>query len=155
MMTYKKLLITIYVSSLSVSGFVPCHLPRNLLVSSKSCTNIGSPLFSQPEESDGTTAATPGPVLNGKRVLPYKILMAGLKGSTNLSGVYAILNKEFKRGSEGWEHCRHIGVSTDLESTLKEHFESQDQEEGQVAHVRALTFVIPSEGPSLIPKPFL
>ena len=146
MLAYKQLLITIYVSALSVSGFVPFHFPTNLLVSSKSCTNIGSPLFSQPEESDGTTAATPGPVLNGKRVLPYKILMAGLKGSTNISGVYAILNKEFKRGSEGWENCRHIGVSKDLENTLKEHFESHDQEEGQVAHVRALTFVIPNKG---------
>jgi hypothetical protein len=37
------------------------------------------------------------PVLNGKRVLPYKIMAAGLKGH-KVAGVYAILNKDYKRG---------------------------------------------------------
>ena len=41
--------------------------------------------------------ATPAPVLNGKRVLPYKVLMAGLKGH-EVAAVYAIMNKDYKRG---------------------------------------------------------
>jgi hypothetical protein len=35
--------------------------------------------------------------LNGKRVLPYKVLSAGLRGH-KVAGVYAILNKDYKRG---------------------------------------------------------
>ncbi|CAJ1954510.1 unnamed protein product [Cylindrotheca closterium] len=89
--------------------------------------------------------AAPGlkaPVLNGKRVLPFKVLMAGLKGA-KVAGTYAVLNKDYKRGSEGWEHCQHVGVSVDLASTLQEHM---DEYADKMAHVRALTFVVPSQG---------
>jgi Fe-S cluster biogenesis protein NfuA len=84
-------------------------------------------------------------MLNGKRVLPYQILMAGLKGGNKVAGAYVVLNSEFKRGSEGWEHCEHIGISLNLEGSLKKHFETYG-DESRVAHVRALTFVVPSEG---------
>ncbi|KAL3938858.1 MAG: hypothetical protein SGBAC_006313 [Bacillariaceae sp.] len=82
------------------------------------------------------------PVLNGKRVLPFKVLMAGLKGA-KVAGTYVILNKDYKRGSEGWESCAHVGVSMDLGSTLQEHM---NEHADKVGHVRALTFVIPSQG---------
>jgi hypothetical protein len=48
-------------------------------------------------EGDQETPTTPAPVLNGKRVLPYKVLAAGLKGY-EVAGVYAIMNKDYKRG---------------------------------------------------------
>eukprot|EP00339_Tiarina_fusa_P023229 CAMPEP_0117063990 /NCGR_PEP_ID=MMETSP0472-20121206/44670_1 /TAXON_ID=693140 ORGANISM="Tiarina fusus, Strain LIS" /NCGR_SAMPLE_ID=MMETSP0472 /ASSEMBLY_ACC=CAM_ASM_000603 /LENGTH=371 /DNA_ID=CAMNT_0004783911 /DNA_START=175 /DNA_END=1286 /DNA_ORIENTATION=+ len=92
---------------------------------------------------EGGTPATPAPVLNGKRVLPYKVLMAGLKGH-EVAGVYAIINKEFKRGQEGWEQCQHVGVSMFLDTTLAELLEEHGAE--KVAHVRAMSFVIPNEG---------
>jgi Fe-S cluster biogenesis protein NfuA len=69
--------------------------------------------------------------------------MAGLKGN-KVAGTYAVLNSEFKRGSEGWQFCQHVGVSMDLETTLNEHFAKYSSD--RVAHVRALTFVIPSRG---------
>lgn len=69
--------------------------------------------------------------------------MAGLKGN-KVAGTYAILSSEYKRGSEGWEFCQHVGVSMDLETTLNEHLKNNSPE--KVAHVRALTFVIPSQG---------
>ena len=40
---------------------------------------------------------TTAPVLNGKRVLPFKVMMAGLKGH-KVPGVYVILNSNYKRG---------------------------------------------------------
>eukprot|EP00980_Cylindrotheca_fusiformis_P011646 scaffold2751_cov131-Cylindrotheca_fusiformis.AAC.13 len=69
--------------------------------------------------------------------------MAGLKGS-KVAGTYAVLNSEYKRGSEGWEFCQHVGISMDLEATLIEHAEKYSSD--RVAHVRALTFVIPNSG---------
>jgi hypothetical protein len=48
------------------------------------------------EESSSAPSA-PSPVLNGKRVLPYKVMKGGLKGS-QVAAVYALLNKEYKRG---------------------------------------------------------
>ena len=83
------------------------------------------------------------PVLNGKRVLPQKVLMGGLKGHANVPGVFALLNKDYKRGAEGWENCEHIGVSMDLEATLTKMF---DEFPTQAAHIRALSFAIPVEG---------
>jgi len=91
---------------------------------------------------EGGVPELKAPVLNGKRVLPFKVLMAGLKGA-KVAGTYAILSKDYKRGSEGWEHCQHVGVSMDLESTLNEHAAKYSE---KVAHVRALTFVVPSQG---------
>jgi hypothetical protein len=43
------------------------------------------------------TSPNAAPVLNGKRVLPYKIIKAGLKGH-KVAGAYALLNSEYKRG---------------------------------------------------------
>lgn len=93
------------------------------------------------EASEETKRAAP--VLNGKRVLPYKVLMAGLKGYSSVPGVFALLNKGFQRGSEGWEACEHIGVSMDLEADLTQMI---DEFPEQVAHIRALSFAIPVEG---------
>lgn len=48
------------------------------------------------DESSSAPSA-PAPVLNGKRVLPYKVMKGGLKGS-QVAAVYALLNNEYKRG---------------------------------------------------------
>lgn len=93
--------------------------------------------------SDKKTTTTAAPVLNGKRVLPYKVLMGGLKGHSNVPGVFALLNKEYKRGTEGWEQCEHIGVTLDLEGTISEMMEITTT---QVGHIRALSFALPIEG---------
>jgi len=47
--------------------------------------------------AEAPTSPNAAPVLNGKRVLPYKVLMAGLKGH-KVAGVFALLNNEYKRG---------------------------------------------------------
>jgi NFU1 iron-sulfur cluster scaffold homolog, mitochondrial len=99
-----------------------------------------SPLAASTEDASATAAA-PAPVLNGKRVLPYKIMMAGLKGH-KISAVYAVLNASFQRGSEGWEAATCVGVSQDLEATLRSLYEN-DATELKVAHVRALSFTFP------------
>jgi Fe-S cluster biogenesis protein NfuA len=97
------------------------------------------------ESSTSTTStATAAPVLNGKRVLPYKVLMAGLKGHPNVAGVFVLMNSEYKRGEAGWEQCEHIGVSFDLEADMTQLVEDFGSE--KVAHVRAMSFIIPSEG---------
>lgn len=90
---------------------------------------------------DDSTVTAPAPVLNGKRVLPYKIMMAGLKGH-QVAAVFAVLNASFQRGSEGWESVSFVGVSQDLEVTLRSLYEN-DATELKVAHVRALSFPLP------------
>ena len=50
----------------------------------------------------------------------------------------------FSCRQEGWEQCEHIGVSMYLDNQLTELFEEHRDE--KVAHIRAMTFVIPNEG---------
>jgi len=84
------------------------------------------------------------PVLNGKMVLPLKILTAGTTGH-KIAAVYAIKNSNYKRGSgDGWEHCEFVGVTRDLDESLKSHQAEKDA--SQVAHVRALSFSFPQKG---------
>ena len=44
-----------------------------------------------------TKAPSSTPILNGKRVLPFKVMTAGLKGH-KVAAVYAVLNSSYKRG---------------------------------------------------------
>ena len=44
-----------------------------------------------------TDVSAPAPVLDGKKVLPMKIMRGGLKGH-KISAVYALLNSDYKRG---------------------------------------------------------
>jgi hypothetical protein len=46
---------------------------------------------------DASAPSAPAPILNGKRILPYKVMKGGLKGS-KVAAVYALLNDEYKRG---------------------------------------------------------
>lgn len=70
-------------------------------VTSTSTTKGTTLLATPPQEEAQTTPPADGgsnaPVLNGKRVLPFKVLMAGLKGH-KVAGVYALMNSEYKRG---------------------------------------------------------
>jgi Fe-S cluster biogenesis protein NfuA len=91
-------------------------------------------------EPDSSTPTAPAPTLNGKRVLPFKVLAGGLKGS-KIAAVYAVLNSTFKRGSEGWEAAEFIGVTQDLDASLQAHFEQHGSE--KVAHIRGLSFSFP------------
>ena len=56
----------------------------------------GRPLSVLWAESSADVSA-PAPVLDGKRVLPLKIMKAGLKGH-KVAAVYALLNSDYKRG---------------------------------------------------------
>eukprot|EP00531_Pseudo-nitzschia_arenysensis_P012454 CAMPEP_0116141982 /NCGR_PEP_ID=MMETSP0329-20121206/14665_1 /TAXON_ID=697910 /ORGANISM="Pseudo-nitzschia arenysensis, Strain B593" /LENGTH=398 /DNA_ID=CAMNT_0003637187 /DNA_START=67 /DNA_END=1263 /DNA_ORIENTATION=+ len=128
----------------SVDGFVNPSLPTQSLK-----TTINSPSLSTFFASTDTTGGddtgnkTPAPVLNGKRVLPAKIMLAGLKGH-QVAAAYAILSPDYKKsGGDGWEACLHIGVSRDLAETLKELTDKHGKD--RVAHVRALSFLIPND----------
>lgn len=91
-------------------------------------------------------AAVAHPVLNGKRILPIKVLQAGIKGSSDLAAVYAILNSGYKSSSsDNWTpFCEHVGTTRNLEETLQGHFVEYGPE--RVAHVRALSFLFPNAG---------
>jgi hypothetical protein len=88
-----------------------------------------------------TTPRTPPPVLNGKRVLPYKIVMTGLQDH-RVAAVVCVMNTAYVRNSDGWESAIYIGVTQDLSATLQS-LHNADATELRVAHVRALSFVFP------------
>jgi NFU1 iron-sulfur cluster scaffold homolog, mitochondrial len=130
---------SLFVGSLLViaAAFHPCTK-----ISRRVAVNWRSKVWSTSrDETSSTETAAPAPVLNGKRVLPYKIVMTGLKGH-KVAAVYAVLNSSFQRGSEGWASTSFVGVSQDLEATLRSLFEN-DATELKVAHIRALTFSYP------------
>jgi Fe-S cluster biogenesis protein NfuA len=93
------------------------------------------------QQNTTTAAASPAPVLNGKRVLPLKIMFPGLKGH-EVAAAYAIYDNEYK--SSDWKACQHVGITRNLEETLQAHLEEHGSE--KVAFVRALSFIIPNEG---------
>jgi Fe-S cluster biogenesis protein NfuA len=121
----------------SAQGFSasPPFLARNCAQQQKATR-----LAAEPAANDPGTPTAPAPTLNGKRVLPFKVLAGGLKGS-KIAAVYAVLGSTFKRGSEGWEVTEYVGVSQDLDATLQAHFEHHGGE--KVAHIRALSFSFP------------
>jgi hypothetical protein len=63
--------------------------------------HIGKCLILQSATDSSSSSAfevsSPAPTLDGKRVLPYKIMKAGLKGH-KVAAVYALLNTDYKRG---------------------------------------------------------
>lgn len=115
-----------------------------------STESTGNGVASNPD-ADPDPNGPPTPVLNGKRVLPVKIMMAGLKGH-KVAATYAVLSRDFKKPRDGggggdWESCKHVGVSLDLGATLAEHLEEQTNRncKENVGHIRALSFMIPNE----------
>ena len=104
-------------------------------------TTTGSRLYSSADASSDTTTTpttptTPPPVLNGKMVLPLKVVKKGLDGH-KVAGVYALLSSDFKRGSDGWENVLQVGTTMDLAASLQD---TQD-----AAHVRVLSFSFPQK----------
>ena len=90
-----------------------------------------------------SSTSSPAPVLNGKMVLPFKVMTSGLKDH-KVAAVYAVLNSNYKRtNGDGWEHAQFVSVSTDLEESLRALLE--DQGKDTVAHVRALSFSFPQK----------
>ncbi len=83
---------------LSVDGFVNPSLPTNALRTAVvESPSLPTCLASAPTtDGDETSNKTPAPVLNGKRVLPAKIMLAGLKGH-QVAAAYAILSPEYKK----------------------------------------------------------
>ena len=66
-------------------------------------------------------------------------MSTGLK-DTKLPAVYAVLDKMYKRGSDGWDRVKHVGITQDLASSLQSHY---DHHGDKVAHIRALSFSFP------------
>lgn len=123
------------------SSFSSVPLPK-ALQSTVSAIHSGRSLPLLEAEAGPSEVSAPAPVLDGKRVLPLKIMKAGLKGH-KVAAVYALLNSDFKRGSEGWDCTEFVGVTMDLDATLKEDADTYDS--SKMAHVRALSFAIPSK----------
>jgi Flp pilus assembly protein TadB len=65
---------------------------KNTTTSLKSTTNDDTT-----ESVDASSEISKAPTLNGKMVLPLKAMMVGLKGH-KVAAVYALLNKNYKRG---------------------------------------------------------
>ena len=115
-------------------------------------SRLVKPLASSASSSDAAVQqqqepAPPNIVLNGKRVLPYKIITGALKGggtgkTSKVPAVYAVLNSSYQRGTEGWEAVTFTGVAHDLAATLQS-LKENDATELRVAHVRALSFSFP------------
>jgi hypothetical protein len=85
--------------------------------------------------AEAAAPTTPPPVLNGKMVLPFKVIQKGLEGHHQVAAVYAFLSSEYKKGTKGWEHVVSVGTTLDLESKLNDDLD--------VAYVRALSFSFP------------
>ena len=123
-MTRHKLFVLLSVSAVLLSlgaGFVPLRIATSSALGSKCCSGmtflgsraitslLASKSSSVAEGSDApsnstvqaaeppTVASSSAPILNGKRVLPFKVLTGGLKGH-KVAAVYAVINSSYKRG---------------------------------------------------------
>ena len=102
--------------------------------------------------SNSTTNEPPtNPMLNGKRVLPLKILQGGLKSSTSpIAAVYVVLNSDYKTAmakpnpSSWTAYCEHVGTTTDLKQTLIDHVDEYGVD--RVSYIRAISFSTPNVG---------
>lgn len=149
-------LLGLYLTALSIQGFsLDAALDRNVRTH---CLDVlTTPTIVRPRsilyaatgsEGESLSSAAPAfptvppPILNGKTVLPYKILSAGLKDSeTKIAAVYAIFNADYKKGTIWSDATQYVGVSHDLASTLKSLSEKFGSD--MVAYVRALSFSVP------------
>jgi NFU1 iron-sulfur cluster scaffold homolog, mitochondrial len=89
------------------------------------------------------SSQTPTPVLNGKMVLPYKVLAGGLQGQ-KVAAVFAVVDRQYQRGQPGWVNAVHVAVSQDLDTTLRSLLEKHGSD--RVANIRALSFAFPQPG---------
>jgi hypothetical protein len=107
---------------------------------SRSSSKRSSTRRSSSNNSDVSTKKPPPPILNGKSILPLGVLQKGLQGHT-VPAVYALLSSKFQKGTTGWEHVLYIGTTLDLAQELEE----QQEDQQDVAFVRALSFSIPQQ----------
>ena len=138
--------------SFFVDGFVVKHPSASRTAIATTSTSTSTTKTLLPVTALGAAASTvdnnagpPTPVLNGKRILPIKIMLAGLRGHT-VAAAYCVMSRDYKKTSPSdseWRACQHVGTTTDLCATLQRHLDDHGRE--RVAHVRALSFQIPSE----------
>ena len=94
------LLVPPFVTAFSVCGG---SCPRTILPSgNKNIVSVNQgrrrrPVLTNLWAEAESAPAAPAPVLDGNRVLPLKIMKAGLKGH-KVAAVYALLNSDYKRG---------------------------------------------------------
>lgn len=70
-------------------------------------------------------------------VLPLSVVQKGLDGHDGVGAVYALIDGDYKRGSDGWKQVVKVGTTLDLTDTLAE--------EEDATHVRALSFSFPQQ----------
>ena len=141
----KLVLLSTACSTLSSYAFVPSipswkslkYLQQRSIIFVSTEQDAGAP------EPDVPSPSTPPPVLNGKMVLPMRVVMSGLAGHT-LPAVYAVIRSGYTRGSDGWSQVEYISRTTNLYETLKNHIAEHGSD--KVAHLRALSFSFPQEG---------
>lgn len=144
------------VSSVSLSHNVNTRMKMATIETDSAGNNDGD---NAAAEIAAAQAPTTNPMFNGKRILPIKIVQNGLKGSSNVAAVYAVLNSKYKSSSSDssssslWtSYCEHIGTTTDLQQTINEHVsqygssESTGSGPGRVSYVRAISFATPNIG---------
>jgi len=108
---------------------------------------ILSPLSSQRQQqqynknNNNVRLYMAAPTLNGKMVLPMKVMTKGLQNQDRVAAVYALLTMNYKRGNPGWQDVVKIGTTLDLASTLSSSHD--DLDDVKIGHVRALSFTFP------------
>lgn len=144
-LTYKVLSVY-FLAAAGCSAFSPRSFRIHALTPSNQVghpviTILSSTSSSSSEKAPVSSPSLPGPSLDGKRVLPYRILSGSLKGHEPVAAVYAVLGFDYQRGQEGWNAAIHIGVTQDLMAALDSHVEKHGST--SVAHVRAISFAVP------------
>lgn len=114
--------------------------PNASFQTTKMRPSSSSQLFSTSSETDAPKV--PAPTFDGKLIFPMRALTIGLKDHT-VAAVYAIMNKGYKRGQDSWTNCEFIGVTRDLDSTLKALVEEHGSE--KVAHGRVISYPYPQK----------
>ena len=129
-------------SPILVSNPTTMRIPSSSSSSTSLFASTSTPTTADDDTNSNSNKA-PAPVINGKRILPIKIMLVGLKGH-QVAGAYAVLNSDYKKAKgEGWEVCQHIGTTHDLATTLQTHLDEYGTD--RVSYIRALSFIIPND----------
>mmetsp|Transcript_14386 Transcript_14386/g.28761 ORF Transcript_14386/g.28761 Transcript_14386/m.28761 type:complete len:449 (-) Transcript_14386:70-1416(-) len=122
-------------------SFVPLHPSPSAFCRPFPCAPApaGRRPFHPPRVSAAALDGDAPPEFAPDRILPAKILRAGLRGH-RVASVYAVLGGSYKPGG-GWAaHCAYVGLTRDLAASLEEHADDHGK---KVKFVRAQSFPYP------------
>ena len=84
-------------AALSFSTSQNYRQPHKIIVAIKNTSSLLKSTTNDGTTESSATEISKAPTLNGKMVLPLKAMLVGLKGH-KVAAVYAVLNKNYKRG---------------------------------------------------------